>query len=294
MLRAALATARLPAGAWLGASYLGGSAALSAAGLGASYLGGSAALCTEAAAPAAAAAMPEVLLYQYDTCPFCNKVKAFLDLHNVAYRVVEVNPLTKKEAKAVTDYKMVPFAFVDGAEVRESKSIIEHIAARLPADEVIAASDGSDEEARWSEWVDDKLVHILPANIYRTPSEALQAFDYISENSNIGGLGQQLMAKYSGAVIMYAITQLKLKKKYGIPDDGERQALYDAVGEWTASLQGRDFLGGGAPNLADVSVFGVLRSLEGYPTFDDMLVNTDVGGWYERMAAVVGSSARQL
>lgn len=277
-----LRAARLPA------AHAGAFGALSAGGLGASYFGGSAALCSATDSTA----MPEVLLYQYDTCPFCNKVKAFLDLHNVAYRVVEVNPLTKAEAKAVSDYKMVPFAFVDGAEVRESANIIEHIAALLPEGEGVAPSDGSEEEARWSAWVDDKLVHILPANIYRTPSEALQAFDYISENSNFSA-GQQLMAKYSGAVIMYALTQLKLKKKYGIPDDGERQALYDAVTEWTSTLQGRSFLGGDAPNLADVSVFGVLRSLEGYPTFDDMLANTDVQSWYERMTAVVGTSARK-
>ena len=60
----------------------------------------------------------EVVLYQYATCPFCNKVrrewlrhvawwsrdaplqlKAFLDYHKIPYKVVEVNPLTKKELK---------------------------------------------------------------------------------------------------------------------------------------------------------------------------------------------------
>jgi microsomal prostaglandin-E synthase 2 len=51
------------------------------------------------------------VLYQYDVCPFCNKVQAFLDFHNVAYTAVEVNPLTKSEMKAVTDYKMVTIAF---------------------------------------------------------------------------------------------------------------------------------------------------------------------------------------
>ena len=52
-------------------------------------------------------AAPEVMLYQYDVCPFCNKVQAFLDFHNVSYTAVEVNPLTKAEMKEVTDYKMV-------------------------------------------------------------------------------------------------------------------------------------------------------------------------------------------
>ena len=52
-------------------------------------------------------AAPEVMLYQYDVCPFCNKVQAFLDFHDVSYTAVEVNPLTKAEMKEVTDYKMV-------------------------------------------------------------------------------------------------------------------------------------------------------------------------------------------
>lgn len=40
------------------------------------------------------------------------------------------------------------------------------------------------------------------------------------------------MYRYSGAVIMYLITNLKLKKKYGIEDGKEREALYEAVNEW--------------------------------------------------------------
>jgi hypothetical protein len=39
-------------------------------------------------------------------------------------------------------------------------------------------------------------------------------------------------------------------------------------------------------------VFGVLRSLEGYDTFDDMVANTHVEGWYQRMAEKVGDPAR--
>jgi hypothetical protein len=31
-----------------------------------------------------------VTLYQYDVCPFCNKVKAMLDFHGIPYDVVEV------------------------------------------------------------------------------------------------------------------------------------------------------------------------------------------------------------
>ena len=38
---------------------------------------------------------PQIILYQYDVCPFCNKVKAYLDFKSIPYQAVEVNPLSK-------------------------------------------------------------------------------------------------------------------------------------------------------------------------------------------------------
>lgn len=37
-----------------------------------------------------------LVLYQYTSCPFCNKVRAALDYYNLPYRMVEVDPLKKK------------------------------------------------------------------------------------------------------------------------------------------------------------------------------------------------------
>lgn len=39
----------------------------------------------------------------------------------------------------------------------------------------------SSEELQWRQWVDDKFVHMLSPNVYRTPSEALQAFNWFSQ-----------------------------------------------------------------------------------------------------------------
>lgn len=47
-------------------------------------------------------------LYQYATCPFCCKVRSFLDYYDVDYEIVEVNPVTRKEIK-FSDYRKVPF-----------------------------------------------------------------------------------------------------------------------------------------------------------------------------------------
>jgi len=51
-------------------------------------------------------------LYQYKTCPFCSKVRAFLDYHGLPYEIVEVNPVMRKEIKWST-YRKVPILMVN-------------------------------------------------------------------------------------------------------------------------------------------------------------------------------------
>ncbi len=53
-----------------------------------------------------------ITLYQYQSCPFCSKTRAFLDYYGIQYKKVEVNPLFKREMK-FSSYKKVPFIVVD-------------------------------------------------------------------------------------------------------------------------------------------------------------------------------------
>lgn len=61
----------------------------------------------------------KLTLYQYKTCPFCSKVRAFLDYHRLPYEIVEVNPVMRKEIKWST-YRKVPILMVDSEVVRWS------------------------------------------------------------------------------------------------------------------------------------------------------------------------------
>merc|ERR1712046_472969 len=72
-----------------------------------------------------------------------------------------------------------------------------------------------DEEDQWLKWVDSKLVHYLSPNIYRTSAEAMQAFDYITQEGNFG-FWEREAARYAGAGAMYVLTHTKLKKKHKI------------------------------------------------------------------------------
>lgn len=238
--------------------------------------------------PPAAELMPkDVVLYQYEACPFCNKVKAFLDYYDIPYKVVEVNPISKKEIKW-SDYKKVPILMVDGQQLVDSSAIIDKLGEKILPDKKINSVADEDEETKWRRWVDNHLVHVLSPNIYRNTSEALESFDYITSNGNFS-FTEKITVKYAGAAAMYFVSK-NLKKKYNITD--ERAALYEAAETWVDALNGRTFLGGSKPNLADLAVFGVLRPIRYLRSGRDMVEHTRIGEWYSRMEKVVGESSR--
>jgi len=57
----------------------------------------------------------KLTLFQYQPCPFCKKVRAYLDYTGLSYKVVEVNPVTKSQL-GWSSYKKVPILM---AELKE-------------------------------------------------------------------------------------------------------------------------------------------------------------------------------
>uniref|UniRef100_UPI00398F41EF prostaglandin E synthase 2 isoform X2 n=1 Tax=Pristiophorus japonicus TaxID=55135 RepID=UPI00398F41EF len=137
------------------------------------------------------------------------------------------------------------------------------------------------EEMKWRMWVDDRLVHLISPNVYRTPGEALESFDYIVREGKFGTF-EGFFAKYVGAAAMFFVSK-RLKSRHKLHDD-VRQDLYKAADQWVAAVgKHRPFMGGSTPNLADLAVYGVLRVMEGLEAFSDMMVNTKIKPWYQRM-----------
>ncbi|CAK7349584.1 unnamed protein product [Dovyalis caffra] len=196
----------------------------------------------------------EVVLYQYEACPFCNKVKAYLDYYDIPYKVVEVNPISKKEIKW-SDYKKVPILMVDGEQLVDSSAIIDKLGNKIHGKEIVesACDEDDDEEKKWRSFT------------------------------------EKITVKYAGAAAMYFVSK-NLKKKYNITD--ERAALYEAAETWVNALNGGEFLGGSKPNLADLAVFGVLRPIRYLRSGRDMVEHTRIGDWYTRMENAVGESSR--
>lgn len=85
----------------------------------------------------------------------------------------------------------------------------------------------TDEEQRWRDWADDKLVKLVTVNIYRNWAEAYQAMDYVKYVQSFSFL-QQTAAYYFGGAVMYFVGT-KLVPKYGLEGKDLRQELRLAV-----------------------------------------------------------------
>lgn len=239
-------------------------------------------------------------IHSSDICPFCCKVKAFLDWKKIPYSAVDVNPITKAEIAFSKDYRKVPISmslcqlrtiFVvvqNGKQVNDSSVIISEL---LGMNQAAAESPQADPAiSKWLEFVDKKLAVLLFPNITRNFLESWEAFGYINEVPHFSAV-QKLGLRISGSLAM-RLANSKIKKKYAIED--ERVALLDAIRTWTKDgLKGRKFHGGEKPDLADVCVYGCLRSIEKFQTFAWLL---DEGEkelliWFNRMAQEIGESS---
>ena len=190
---------------------------------------------------------------------------------------------------------------------RSSRTALEkcEILCRLGKSSGVA-SDGTEAEKKWRTWVNERYVRIITANIYRSFGESWETFDYIVKHGNFGTVSR-LMTRMFGTTAMYVIGT-RMPKKYSIEGD-LREALYAATDEWIEALEGKDFMGGKRPNLADLSVYGVIQAVEGSccgrrlsvetvrfllgtSTYKDVMQRTKIQPWLHRMAEEVGQTCR--
>lgn len=70
----------------------------------------------------------------------------------------------------------------------------------------------------------------------------------------------------------------------------EKEALEEVLQEIEKALESKEFLSGlSEPSLGDLSVYGALRSIEGLPAHNRILVDADrpLRDWYQRMKSKV-------
>ncbi|XP_062854789.1 prostaglandin E synthase 2 [Trichomycterus rosablanca] len=259
----------------------------------------------------------KLTLYQYKTCPFCSKVRAFLDCHRLPYEIVEVNPVMRQEIKW-SAYRKVPILMVNGSvQLNESSVIISVLMTHLLSKEktisqilacypeIQAKNDRGKDVIEYGNkyWVmvnDTEFRHLYPEKDSRkeeikwrkwaddwlvhliSPNVYRTPSEALASFDYIvreGKFGrfEGVFAKYFGAAAMWIIS--KRIKRSTVRLTVERHSGWQAIG----IEENYGHIGGERPNLADLAVFGVLRVMEGLEAFDDMMENTKVKNWYRRM-----------
>mmetsp|Transcript_19263 Transcript_19263/g.23701 ORF Transcript_19263/g.23701 Transcript_19263/m.23701 type:complete len:341 (-) Transcript_19263:46-1068(-) len=245
----------------------------------------------------------DLTLFQYQICPFCNIVKALLDHSKQPYNLIEVNPLTKSELKPWSgNYRKVPIAKFHGIQVNGSEEIVKAILEQpsvienLTNDQWSKSSSNnsskmtletfsnSENAKQWMEYARNDLASLLYPNICRTLGDSYDAFGYVNTvGNNEFSTMQKMGIRTIGSVAMY-IAASKIKKKLNITD--EVSALEESIKKWERDgLQNNLFASGcDVPDMGDIAVFGVIRSVEGLAAHDKMISRGGaIEDWYQRM-----------
>ena len=233
--------------------------------------------------------MSKPKLYQYTACPFCSKVRTMLEFKGVDYEAIEVHPLNKKELDFSPDYRKVP-VYIDsqGQQVNDSTPIMQHIDQEFEG-RTAFCSDTADKEREqtWLDW-SQGLVKGLPTVIYDTVGNAIKSFDYITKVGQFSWF-QKRMIKYSGAFIMTMVAG-KIKKREGIDDP--TQFVRTKAEELVTGLENQAFLGGAAPNGADLAIYGIVQSVAGLNAGDIFDENAEFKAWCQRMKEVLENNPK--
>lgn len=214
-----------------------------------------------------------ITLYQFQSCPFCSKVRALLNHIEMPFEVVEVSPFKMKEI-AFTDHKKVPVLKDDDKVIVESGKIIDYL------NEHYAMFPIDDNTKKWTDWLDNTLTHYITPLVHPNFSTSHKNFRYIIKAGKYGWLKTKLI-RFAGALLMPKVAK-KLTSKYHIEDATSEYLA--AIDHWSKNgLATKPFFGGEQPDFVDCSVFGVLHSCHelGLVTMA-MQQNTSFADWYNR------------
>ncbi|MBA3542394.1 MAG: glutathione S-transferase family protein [Deltaproteobacteria bacterium] len=230
--------------------------------------------------------MAALTLYQFALCPFCHKVRAGLELKGLAYRAVEVNPMTKKELPPLPADapKKVPVLQHASETIFDSTTILAYLDTAFPDTLPFTPADPAARVTSTAieEWVDAELIAALPTVIYGTWREAITAAQVTARSSNFGFF-HNVSVRAGGSLIMHQISKRILKKHGKTDGHAWVEACMDRFETWLAD---QAFVTGSTVSLGDVAVHGALTCVAAFPIHAEIMRRPRVAAWDARMASL--------
>ena len=228
--------------------------------------------------------MTSAKLYEFSLCPFCNKVRAGLELKGIPFDSVEVSPRSKVELPPLPEGtpKKVPVFQNDGDTVADSTAILNYIEERIPGKVSFHPADAAARQRsdEIEDWVDTQFIEALPTVIYGTWGEAAQAARIVATNSKLSG-GQRFLVQLAGAVVMKQISKRILKRNDRTDAHTWVRENSKQFAEW---LGDKPYVLGDSPCLGDVAMHGAITCVKEFPIFDEIMKTGQLGTWYQRLS----------
>ena len=222
----------------------------------------------------------EVLLYDLSDSPFCLKARICLQLKGVPFRRVTLTVGRRRELRRLNPLGKVPVLVQAGDTVIDSSRIARHLEARHPDPPLIpAAPEARAYAALLEEWADEALYSIVGAFKSLNPENRSAALA-----NTVAEMSSGLLRPLVGRLLLRDLRRRYAAWGYttdalGYFEDRMREHLATL----TTLLDGKAYLLGRAPSLADVAVFAQLTWMQRYAERRLLDRAPVVVGWLERL-----------
>jgi microsomal prostaglandin-E synthase 2 len=228
----------------------------------------------------------QTTLYQFTLCPFCNKVRAGLDLKGVSYNTIEVSPRTKVELPDLPAEapRKVPVLRVDDRVLYDSTDILKALDEIFPDAPTLLPTDPQlrAEAERIEDWVDSEFIRALPTVIYGTWRSAARATRTISKASKFG-IFEGIGVKMGGPMIMHMVAG-RILKKAGRTDG--MAWVGECLDQFETWLGDTDYVCGDTVTIADVAMYGGISCVRDFPIYESIAGRPQMAAWIARMADI--------
>lgn len=205
----------------------------------------------------------KIVLHQWEMSPFCNKTRRCLRFKGLEYTVIDYNGLEARKAATLSPAGKLPVLDYDGERIQDSSRIAEFLDRRHPQRLLYPAEPEALASARlWEDWAGNTLYFFEIYIRMLDPVNREKALDLICA-------GRPGWERWVLREVFKRRYPRKLKAQ-GLGNYSRAQVeeqLLRHVASLDVMLDGRPFLAGLAPSIADLSVAAQL----------DEIIRTDEG-----------------
>lgn len=230
----------------------------------------------------------EALLWDLTDSPYCAKARMCLQLKGVPFRRVTLTVRQLRTLRALNPAGKVP-VLVHGTETVPDSTAIAHYLETLVADPPLRPADPA---ARaygdlLEDWADESLGFVVGGLKWLNPANRETAIA-----RTMGELSPGPLQGVMGRLLAARIVRRYRAQGYGADGVARLEArMRDGLATLNELLDGRAFLVGRTPTLADVAVFAQVSWLRQYAEARLLEQAPAVQRWCERLDAVPAIAA---